>query len=600
MISNLTQQVASAGALHLFLLTIALTAALWLSNSLWQPKLNQLAESKFFLRKNWFFFLFIGLAASLLFVFYTAIYDLPVPRVHDENCYLLMAKTFAEGRITNPPHSLWQFFEHFHLINQPTYTAKYPPAQAAFLAIGILLFNHPIFGVWLSGALAAGACFWMLRAFFSTNWSLYGALLSLTHPTIFGWSQNYWGGNAAMLGGTLCIGALFRFVRTTKTKDAVIFAFGIAILANSRPFEGLLVCLPLAAVIVYSIIKRFRRAGLLRQLLYKFVVPVSLVLLLNFVWMGYYNWRVTGDALKLPYSLYTQQYDPVPLLLIFSTPNENINYHHSVMKAFYEGEVENQHLVLYTKMRKTTLLVLALRRSLHNTIDFLHGTFFLYVGILLLGIYVFRANKKYLFFIAAFFFCLLLEGVATYNQNHYYAPFVPFLIIAATAALTRAFRKSKNSSGKKLVVSFSLALIFVQVVWLFISPRIINAMLSDDSNLQYVFQRNFNNLSGKHLVLVDYSNTELKTNGKRYNPLTLMSWVYNEPDIDQSKIVWANNMGGENNRRLFEYFNDRQVWVLGFEKSNKAKLLSCEGLPSQHQPGPELEAALKIRCPNGK
>ncbi|MEJ7699102.1 MAG: hypothetical protein WKF71_05580 [Pyrinomonadaceae bacterium] len=151
-----------------------------------------------------------------------------------------------------------------------------------------------------------------------------------------------------------------------------------------------------------------------------------------------------------------------------------------------------------------------------------------------------------------------------------------------------------------MIVSFSLALILVQTIWLFVSPRVIKTILPDGNNSQYAFQGNFNNLSGKHLVLVDYSNTELKANGKRYNPLTVLSWVYNEPDIDQSKVVWANNMGEENNRRLFEYFDDRHVWVLGFEKSNEAKLVSCEDLISQHQPAPELGATLKIRCPNGE
>ncbi|MEJ7699101.1 MAG: hypothetical protein WKF71_05575 [Pyrinomonadaceae bacterium] len=201
-------------------------------------------------------------------------------------------------------------------------------------------------------------------------------MLSLTHPTIFGWSQNYWGGNVAMIGGALCIGSLFRFIKTRKTRDAVIFALGIVLLTNSRPFEGLLVCLPFAAVVIYWFTKRFREPAFIRAAFLKFVVLISFVLLLNFVWMGYYNWKVTGDALKMPYSLYTQQYDPVPLLLPFSVPNENISYRHSVMKAFYEGEIENHYLVLYKVITKATLPALALRRAINNTIEFLYATFF--------------------------------------------------------------------------------------------------------------------------------------------------------------------------------------------------------------------------------
>jgi hypothetical protein len=39
-------------------------------------------------------------------------------------------------------------------------------------------------------------------------------------------------------------------------------------------------------------------------------------------------------------------------------------------------------------------------------------------------------------------------------------------------------------------------------------------------------------------------------------------WVYNGADIDNSKVVWARDMGKEKNRELLEYFKDRQVWLV--------------------------------------
>jgi hypothetical protein len=57
---------------------------------------------------------------------------------------------------------------------------------------------------------------------------------------------------------------------------------------------------------------------------------------------------------------------------------------------------------------------------------------------------------------------------------------------------------------------------------------------------------------GQQLLLVRYSS--------RHNPLN--EWVYNAPDIDTSKVVWAREMDRAHNLELLHYYPNRKVWLV--------------------------------------
>jgi hypothetical protein len=56
----------------------------------------------------------------------------------------------------------------------------------------------------------------------------------------------------------------------------------------------------------------------------------------------------------------------------------------------------------------------------------------------------------------------------------------------------------------------------------------------------------------KHLVMVRYSPRHHMGGG----------WIYNAADIDAAPVVWAADMDPASNARLFDYFRDRQIWLL--------------------------------------
>jgi hypothetical protein len=65
-------------------------------------------------------------------------------------------------------------------------------------------------------------------------------------------------------------------------------------------------------------------------------------------------------------------------------------------------------------------------------------------------------------------------------------------------------------------------------------------------------ENTLNRLPGKQLVIVRYSP----------NHSSLDEWVYDAPDIDNSKIVWAREMDAANNIELMRYYKDRTVWLV--------------------------------------
>jgi hypothetical protein len=39
-------------------------------------------------------------------------------------------------------------------------------------------------------------------------------------------------------------------------------------------------------------------------------------------------------------------------------------------------------------------------------------------------------------------------------------------------------------------------------------------------------------------------------------------WVFNEADLENARVVWARDMGVDENRLLIDYFRNRRPWLL--------------------------------------
>ncbi len=289
----------------------------------------------------------VGLVTLALRLALLPIQHIPRPAVHDEFSFLLGADTFASGRVTNPRPALWPFFESIHILVTPTYQSKYPPGQSLVMAAGKVIFGNPWFGVWLSCGVMMSALCWMLQGWLPPGWALLGAGLAIFRLGISGYFMNtHWGGAVAATGGCLVIGAYPRITRRNLTGYAWAMGVGLLILASSRPAEGAITVLPIAIALLNWLRTRSW------ELIARVAVPITVCLAITASLMGYYDYRVTGNVLNMPYMEHTKQYQIAPWF-IFLPEHPNKTYRHADLKWQYTQFEMN----LIRQVRKSFLSV---------------------------------------------------------------------------------------------------------------------------------------------------------------------------------------------------------------------------------------------------
>src|SRR5262245_7438420 len=263
-------------------------------------------------------------------------FPVPVPGIHDEFSYLLMGDTFAHGRLSNPPHPMWISLETFHINFFPRYASMYPPAQGIFLAVGQLLGNAWI-GVLISCGAMVAVTYWMLLAWLPPRWALLGGVVVwLKFCLTSYWINSYWGGAVGATGGALMLGALARMLRKPRVRDALLFACSLAILANSRPYEGLLFSLPAGLYLLWWLVRGATSGLGFSSRCRIILLPIAAVLLATGVANAIYNHNLTGHALLFPETLNVRTYHTAPMFL-FERSKPPLQYHNRQFEEFYNG-----------------------------------------------------------------------------------------------------------------------------------------------------------------------------------------------------------------------------------------------------------------------
>jgi hypothetical protein len=463
-----------------------------------------------------------------------ALHDgLPQPRVQDEFSYLLAADTFMHGRLTNATPPFWQHFETPHVLMRPTYMSKYPPGQGIALAIGQALSGEAIGGVWLSAAAAAVAIYWMLLGFVSPGWALLGGIVAAIHPQLLAWGQVYWGGSVAVLGAALMLGAWGRLMIQPSDALAIVLAIGLGILANSRPYEGLVVSLPLLGGLMLRILPRPNR--------WRVLLPLAGTGLLIAGWMGYYNFRLTGHPLRMAFVEYSAQYDVYPKFWFLPTrpPPE---YRDEVMRRLHTEWERGE----YDKMRTIGGFCAVVLGRLGQFLSINAQPLLLLIPLTAAGALWGDPRFRWIWLTLGLF----LAGIwaESWLLPHYAAPAMPpaiLLMVAGWRWLWNWRLGGTAKVGKVLALATICGFIAGAIGWAaFPTPqpqRFGRASLIASTVLQ----------QGRHLVFVQYLPGHLLDD----------EWVYNGADLEHADIIWARAMGASD-MGLIRYFTDRRYWLL--------------------------------------
>jgi hypothetical protein len=498
----------------------------------------------------------VGFTVFLLRLAILPLCPIPQPFIHDEFSFLLAGDTFASGRLTNPTPAMWMHFESFHITMKPTYMSMYFPAQGLVLAAGKVLAGHAWFGILIVTALMCSAICWMLQAWLPPTWALLGGILAVLRLGLFSyWINTYAGaGSIAALGGALVLGALPRFMKGVRLLDGLLLAAGLILLCNCRLYEGMLLCLPVACYLLWWIFFGNNQPTA-TKLLRSTAVPLALIGAAG-VWMGYYNYRVFGSPIKLPYTVNRAQYGMAPYFVWQSQLPEPA-YRHKVMREFYSRDE------------------LSIFKEIHPLSGFVPQTFLkaargilFYAGIALLVplIMVRRVmlDRRLRFLILCVFVMMAGQLVETFFFPHYLAPFTAAFYAIGLQAMRhlRLWSPGDQPVGitlTRLIVTLCVVLAGVRLGAEPLHLNLPGAWASEwygsdrrSGTARAQVETRLEQMPGRQLVIVRYATD--------HNSLD--EWVYNAADIDGSRVIWAREMDQAADLELIHYYKDRTVWLV--------------------------------------
>jgi hypothetical protein len=444
----------------------------------------------------------------------------PAPTVYDEFGHLLVADTLLHFRLANPQHPLHQFFETFFVLQAPSYASIYPIGEGLTLAIGRALFGSPWAGVLLTTAAMCSLCYWMLLGWATPEWALAGGVLAaIEFGPLNAWMNSYWGGALAAVGGCLVFGALPRLRGGRRAHVGALLGLGIGIHWLCRPYETIFLILS-AALFLLPSWKTLGRPAL----------AAAIALLPAIALSAWQNKQVTGNWTTLPYQLSRYQYGVPAAFTWQSNPQPHNELTHEQQMQY---KMQTSFRASGPETIQTYLQRLVYRVRFYRF-------FFLAPLYVVLPFFLLKLRDPRCLWVAITLAIFAL-GVNFYPffETHYLGALTCLFVLVSVMALSEV-----PSIAATLILSLCLAHFAFFYARSFFQTEI--------PTPRVLVMRQLSRVPGKQLVFVRYWPRHIFQN----------EWVYNDADLDQSLVVWARDLGDNEDQKLQHYYPGRTAWLL--------------------------------------
>jgi hypothetical protein len=353
--------------------------------------------------------------------------------------------------------------------------------------------------------------------------------------------NTYWGGAVSAAAGCLVFGALPRLKKTPCTRDAVLLGVGLALQWLTRPYEFVLL-VPIVALFLAP-----KRS----------LAVAVLVLMPAIALTALQNKAVTGSWTTLPYMLSRYQYgipatfttQPNPIPHRELTVEQQVDYDEQVAT---HGKDTDTFATWFKRLGERALffrffLLAPLYLALPGFALSLRETRFVRVAIA----------------IAVFW---IGDNFYPYFYPHYAAAATCLFVLIGVTGLERTSRLTirgfavGREAGRLILLVCLAHFLYWYGIHLSGNQNLMRAMSQYESwdEIDYgdpegriAINDRLAATPGSQLVFVRYRPQHAPT-----------EWIHNAADIDRARVVWALDLGPEEDEKLRRYYPDRKTWLL--------------------------------------